>query len=128
LIESDAARGRVDSASSPAEHEALKQRILGSLKSIDISDTELSKIAASDRKWAIVDYVTGILQSGASRVLDNKKAKWNKLYAQYTQGGIDQYASLTPERLEELFRTFGILDDHVKSSIDDYRHYLKTRP
>jgi hypothetical protein len=126
LIESDAARGRLGSASSPAEHEALKQRILGSLKSIGVSDTELSKIAASDRKWVLVDYVIGILQSGTSRVPDNSKAEWNKAFAQYTQGGIDQYALLTPERLEELFSKFGVLGDHEKSLIDDYRDYLKT--
>jgi hypothetical protein len=126
LIESDAARGRLGSASSPAEHEALKERILGSLKSIDVSDTELSKIAASDRKWVIADYVIGILGSGAARVSDDNKAEWNKIYAQYTQEGVDQYASLTPERLEELFSKFGILGEHQKSLIDDYREYLKT--
>jgi hypothetical protein len=126
LIESDAARERLGSAPSPAEHEALKERIVGLLKSIDLPDKELSKVATSDRKWVIVDYVIGILQSGASRVPDNKKAEWSNVYAQYTQGGVDEYATLTPERLEEIFSKFGILDDHEKSLIDDYRYYLKT--
>jgi hypothetical protein len=126
LIEADAARGRVGNAPSPAEHEVLKERILELLKSIDLSDKELSKVATSDRKWVIVDYVIGILQSGASRVPDKEKAEWSNVYAQHTQGGVEEYAALTPEQLEELFSKFGILDSHEKLLIDDYRYYLKT--
>jgi hypothetical protein len=96
-IEADAARGRLGDAPSPA---ALKERILGLLKSIDLPDQELSKVAASDRKWGIADYVMGIL-----------------IYAQYTQGGVEKYAEITPDRLEELLKKFDVLDDHEKSLI-----------
>lgn len=124
MIEADDARGRLGDAPSPAEHEALKERILGLLKSIHLPDEELSKVAASDRKWVIADYVIGILYSGQSLVPETKKVEWNAIYKQYTQGGVEQYAALTPDRLGEIFEKFGILDDHEKSLIEDYREYL----
>jgi hypothetical protein len=126
MIEEDAARGRLGSEPSPAEHEARKQSILDLLKSMDLPHTELSKVAAADRKWVIVDYVIGILYSGNSRVPDNKKGEWVKTYGQFTQSDVDKYAELAPEKLEELFNQLGILDDHAKSMIEDYRYYLKT--
>ena len=126
MIEADAARGRLDDAPSPAEHAALRQRILGLLKSIDLSEQELSKVAASDRKWEIVDHVIGILYSAGSLVPENRKAEWNSIYAQYTQGGVEKYAELTPDRVEELLKKFDALNDHEKSLIADYRDYLKT--
>jgi hypothetical protein len=106
MIEADAARGRLGSSPSPEEHEALKARILKLLKSIDLPDEELSKVAASDRKWVIVNYVIGILYSGQYRVPEHKKVERNTIYAQYTQGGFEQYAAFTPDRLEELFKKF----------------------
>jgi hypothetical protein len=126
MIEEDAARGRLGSEPSPVEHEALRQSILDLLKSINLPDNELSKVATADRKWVIVDYVIGILYSGNSRVPDNKREEWAKIYSRYTQGGVDKYADLTPDKLEDLFNRFGILDDHEKSMIENYRYYLQT--
>jgi hypothetical protein len=127
MIEEDAARGRLGVSSSREEHEALRQSIIDLLKSINLSDNELSKVAAADRKWVIFGYVFGSLYSGNSRVPDNKKGEWAKIYNQYTQGGsVEKYAELTPDKLEELLKRFDILDDHEKSIIEDYRYYLKT--
>jgi hypothetical protein len=126
MIEEDAARGRLGGAPSPAENEALRKSILDLLKSINLPDKELSKVAAADRKWVIVDYVIGMLYSGNFRVPDNKRAEWTKIYSEYTQGGVEKYAELTPEKLEELLNRFDILDDHEKSMIEDYRYYLQT--
>jgi hypothetical protein len=67
---------------------------------INLPDNELSKVATADRKWVIVDYVIGILYSGNSRVPDNKRTEWAKIYSQYTQGGVDKIAELTREKLE----------------------------
>jgi len=126
MIEADAGRSRLGSEPSPAEHETLRRSILDLLKSIKVPDDELSKVATADRKWVIVDYVIGILQSGALRVPPNKTGEWSKIYTQYTQGGVNKYAELTPNKLEELFNQLGILHNHEKSMIDDYRYYLKT--
>jgi hypothetical protein len=126
MIEADAARGRWGDAPSPAEHAALRERILGLLKSIDLPEQELSKVPASDRKWGIVDHVIGILHSAGSQVPQDKKDEWNSIYAQHTQGGVEKYVELTPDRLEELLEKFDVLNDHEKSLIADYRDYLKT--
>jgi len=126
MIEEDAVRARLDSAPSPAEHDALRHSVLDLLKSINLPDNELSKVAAADRKWIIVDYVIGILNSANSRVPDNKKMEWAKIYMQDVGGGIDTYAELTPNKLEELLNRFGILDDDAKLMIGDYQYYLQT--
>jgi hypothetical protein len=123
MIEKDAA---LPLGSEPAKHEALKQSVLDLLKSIDLPNNELSKIAAADRKWIIASYVSDILYSGNSRVPPNKINEWAEVYGQYMRGSTDKYAELTPEKLEELFDNLGILDNHAKSMIEDYRYYLET--
>jgi hypothetical protein len=124
MIEEDAARGRLGSAPSPAEHEALRQSILDLLKSINLPDNELSKVATADRKWIIADYVIGAMFYANSRVTN--VTEWAKVYALFVQGSVDDFVAFTPEKLETLFTHFGIADDHTKSMIDDYRYYLKT--
>lgn len=126
MLEEDAARGRLGSAPSPAEHQALKQSILDLLKSIDLPDNELSKVASADRKWVIADYVIDILGYENLRVPADKVPEWGIVYGKYIQGGVDGYAELTPDKLTELFTHFGIIDQHTKSMIDDYRTYLNT--
>jgi hypothetical protein len=126
MIEEDAARGRLGSALSPAEHLVLRQSILDLLKSINLPDSELSKVASADRKWIIADYVIGVMGYTNMRVHSDKITEWAKIYGQFIQGSVEDFVALTPEKLEMLCKQFGVWDDLTKSTIEDYRYYLQT--
>jgi hypothetical protein len=74
----------------------------------------------------LTDYVIGILDSGNSRVPENRKAEWNAIYAQYTQEESKPYIALTPDRLERLLNEFEILGDYEQSLIKYYPYYRQT--
>jgi hypothetical protein len=125
MIEEDAARGRLGSAPSSFEHEALRKSILDLLKSINLPDSELSKVSTADRKWTIAYYVTEVMYY-VNIYTSDECHRVAKIYGPFVQGGVEDFVALTPEKLENLCKQFAVWDDHTKSMIEDYRYYLKT--
>jgi hypothetical protein len=127
IIAEDAARGRLGNGESPAEHEALRQSILDLLKSTNLPDNELSKVATADHKWIITDYVSGIVGMANLQIPENKVMEWAKIYKPFMDTtDVNDYATFTPEKLTELLKHFSALNESEKSMIADYEYYLKT--
>lgn len=127
VVEADAARGRLGSAPTVPEHEALRTHVLEVLKSIGVPSNELSEVANSDRKWVIADYVGGILRIAESKVSPNRKPELQQTLSELNDIPLANWETrFSPDRLSELLSKFDIVDRDARELIEGYRTFLQT--
>jgi hypothetical protein len=123
LIDLNAAQGRFVGSEEGAARDKRKAELLETLNTLGFTQQELAKIAASDRKWTVIDYVNGITNLVSKKIPKERMSEWQTAVAP-VRTSADTMLNTTPQILQELLDKFGVLDDETRGLIEDYIHFL----
>lgn len=112
--------GRWGGAHSASEKDARKRELRDLLKRLGLPDARIAMAAASERKWALIDYVMGICDQ--LKIPPEKNAEWSEAWKPWN----DTLERPDPTTLRKLLSIVEPLAPWRSELILDYEHYWRT--
>jgi len=99
------------------------EKLVGVLKSLGLTDEDISEIRGGTDKWTIIDYCGVISGLAELKRESDTNAVWNTFWSPWTTS----FDRPPAEMLRKWLTENNWIDDEILEWIEDYRHFIETR-
>lgn len=126
LIEANEGSGRLAARDSYAKNDRFKDRVLDTLRRLQIEPERIAEAGRADREFVIVDYLQGIRQLGHrnGELQAERLRAWDAAWAAM-HDELDEDEHVRPSDAARLLAEFGIDDQEARELVADLRFYVK---
>jgi hypothetical protein len=124
LIDLNAASGRWGGGTTNIKKDALKARVLKTLRGLKLDDEMVARVRMADSEWVAIDYILAMFPCWPNdfRLTPEEEASWLEFSKPWRASGAESWPS--PDECEAFMQKLSFQDLNAQELLADYRYYM----